>query len=266
MHHFFAEKGQVGEKTIVLTGSDVHHARQVLRIRPGEEILISDGTGGDYRCLVRSLNEQEILAEILCVEKDRELPSFLVLYQSLVKGEKMEWIIQKAVELGVSRIVPVASENVVVKLEKKKEESRCRRWQAIAESAAKQSKRSKIPKIGSVLTLKEALNDAGSCPVRFFAYEHEDGMQGTVRELQKVKAGQAIAVFVGPEGGYSPDEVKLAGEYGILPVSLGRRILRAETAGLALLSVLMMNLECAGETLLCPQKQGKEETEDGGVF
>ena len=154
----------------------------------------------------------------------------------------------------------------MVKLEKKKEESRCRRWQAIAESAAKQSKRSKIPKIGSVLTLKEALNDAGSCPVRFFAYEHEDGMQGTVREMQKVKAGQAIAVFVGPEGGYSPDEVKLAGEYGILPVSLGRRILRAETAGLALLSVLMMNLECAGETLLCPQKQGKEETEDGGVF
>lgn len=247
MHHFFVKARQVEEGSVRITGPDVHHARQVLRIRPGEEILISDGTGKDFRCIVRSLGEQEIFADILCPEEDRELPSSLVLYQSLVKGEKMEWIIQKAVELGVSRIVPVISENTVVKLEKKKEEGKRRRWQAIAESAAKQSKRSIIPEVGAVLTLKEAFLEARKLSLAFFAYEHEEGMAQSAENLKRAGAGQEIAVFIGPEGGYSPQEAGLSREYGLLPVSLGRRILRAETAGLALLSVLMLHLECAGE-------------------
>ena len=246
MHHFFAEKGQVGEKTIVLTGSDVHHARQVLRIRPGEEILISDGTGGDYRCVVRSLNEQEILAEILCVEKDRELPSFLVLYQSLVKGEKMEWIIQKAVELGVSRIVPVASENTVVKLEKKKEESRCRRWQAIAESAAKQSKRSRIPKIHTVMNYKEAAEYALGCDVCLVPYENEMGMQKTKAALSSVKPKNSVSILIGPEGGFSKEEIELVRDK-MQVISLGRRILRTDTAGIAVMAMLMLEMETKAE-------------------
>lgn len=248
MHHFFVRAEQIreeqGKHVVRITGADVHHARQVLRIRPGEEVLISDGTGKDYRCAVRLLEEREILAEVLVQEENRELPSSLILYQGLVKGEKMEWIIQKAVELGVSRIVPVATKNTVVKLEKKKEESKRQRWQAIAESAAKQSKRGIIPEIGPVLTLEKALNEAKSCALRFFAYEHEEGMAGTARELENVRAGQQIAVLIGPEGGFSPEEVELAQKYGCSPISLGKRILRAETAGLALLSVLMIKLEC----------------------
>lgn len=247
MHHFFVEAKQVEGERVRITGPDVHHARQVLRIRPGEEILISDKTGKDFRCIVRHLTEQEISADILCREKNRELSSSLVLYQSLVKGEKMEWIIQKAVELGVSRIVPVLSENTIVKLEKKKEENRRRRWQAIAESAAKQSKRSIIPEVALVLTLEEAFLEAKNMSLALFAYEHEEGMKKTAENLQRADIGQEIAVFIGPEGGYSREEARLSREYGILPVSLGKRILRAETAGLALLSVLMMYLECAGE-------------------
>lgn len=248
MHHFFVKAEQIrdeeGKKVVRITGADVHHARQVLRIRPGEELLISDGTGRDYRCAVRSLEEGEILAEVLAAAEDRELPSSLILYQGLVKGDKMEWIIQKAVELGVSCIVPVVTKNTVVKLEKKKEEGKRRRWQAIAEGAAKQSKRGIIPEIGPVLTLEQALGEAEGCDVRLFAYEHEEGMAGTARELKKVQAGQQIAVFIGPEGGFSPEEVKLAQKRGCSSISLGKRILRAETAGLALLSVLMMRLEC----------------------
>ena len=234
MHHFFVKPEQIvkeqGRKTVCIDGPDFHHASQVLRIRPGEELLISDGTGKDYRCRVVAVENEEMLTYVLHEEEERELPASLILYQSLVKGEKMEWIIQKAVELGVSRIVPV-------------------RWQAIAQSAAKQSKRSKIPEIGQVLTLKEALCEAGRCDIRLFAYEHEEGMSRTVKELEKTGAGKEIAVFIGPEGGYSPKEAELARECGFSPVSLGKRILRAETAGLALLSVLMLKLECEKEKI-----------------
>lgn len=248
MHHFFVKAEQIreeeGVKTVRITGQDLHHAKQVLRIRQGESLLISDGMGKDYSCVVRSVEDEAILAEVLVQEEERELPSSLILYQSLVKGEKMEWIIQKAVELGVSRIVPAAAKNSVVKLDRKKEESKRQRWQAIAESAAKQSKRSRIPEIGAVLSLEEAFDEAGDCDVRLFAYEHEEGMAGTARELDRVKAGQKIALFIGPEGGFSPEEAELARKRGFSSVSLGKRILRAETAGLALLSVLMMKLEC----------------------
>ena len=253
MHHFFVKPEQIvkeqGRKTVCIDGPDFHHASQVLRIRPGEELLISDGTGKDYRCRVVAVENEEMLTYVLHEEEERELPASLILYQSLVKGEKMEWIIQKAVELGVSRIVPVVSENTIVKLEKKKEESRLQRWQAIAQSAAKQSKRSKIPEIGQVLTLKEALCEAGRCDIRLFAYEHEEGMSRTVKELEKTGAGKEIAVFIGPEGGYSPKEAELARECGFSPVSLGKRILRAETAGLALLSGLMLKLEFEKEKI-----------------
>lgn len=253
MHHFFVKPEQIveeqGRKTVRIAGPDFRHASQVLRIRTGEELLISDGTGKDYRCRVMAVEKEEMLADVLNAEEERELPASLILYQSLIKGEKMEWLIQKAVELGAGRIVPVISENTVVKLEKKKEESRRQRWQAIAQSAAKQSKRSKIPEIGQILTLKEALREAGRCDIRLFAYEHEEGMSGTARELEKTGAGKEIAVFIGPEGGYSPREAELARESGCSLVSLGKRILRAETAGLALLSVLMLKLECAQESV-----------------
>lgn len=249
MHHFFVRADQIieeadGKRIVSITGTDVRHAKQVLRIKPGEELLISDGTGKDYRCEVLSLETDEVTAKIIAEEEDRELPSELLLYQGLAKGEKMEWIIQKAVELGACRIVPVMTKNTVVKLDKKKEEHRRQRWQAIAESAAKQAKRSIVPEVAELISLEEGIKQSAGCEHRLFAYEHQKGMSGTAGVLEQVKSGQKIAVFIGPEGGFSPEEAKLAEESGLSFVSLGKRILRTETAGLALLSVLMMRLEC----------------------
>lgn len=247
MHHFFVRPDQIvetdGRCRVYIRGTDVNHMKNVLRIEPGEQVLLSDGQGKDYRCRVVSLSAEEVAAEVLSEEENRELPAELILYQGLAKGEKMEWIIQKAVELGVSRIVPMATENTVVKLEPKKEEAKRRRWQAIAESAAKQSKRSCIPEVEPVSTLSDAVKEAADSAVCFFAYEHQEGMAGTARGLSLVKAGTRIAVFIGPEGGFSEKEAQIAQKAGICPVSLGKRILRTETAGLALLSVLMMKLE-----------------------
>ena len=175
----------------------------------------------------------------------RELPSRIWLFQGLPKSDKMELIIQKAVELGAAGIVPVSTKNAVVKLDAKKEEAKRKRWQAIAESAAKQSGRSLMPQVMGLMTLGQAFDyiEKEQFALRLIPYEHEDGMEGSRQELSRVAPGQDIAVFIGPEGGFDEAEISLALKKGVRPVSLGKRILRTETAGLAMLSVLMMRLE-----------------------
>ena len=248
MHHFFVNPEQVEDGLIRITGSDVNHIKNVLRIRQGEEMLVSDGTGRDYLCQAEEIAGQEVTVRILETEEEgRELPSRIWLFQGLPKSDKMEFIIQKAVELGAAGIVPVSTRNTVVKLDPKKEEAKVKRWQAIAESAAKQSKRSLVPRVSGIMTLKEAFDyvESQGFSVRLIPYEHEAGMDGTKTELDAAGPGQDIAVFIGPEGGCDDREIALALSKGVRPTGLGRRILRTETAGLALLSVLMMRLEGA---------------------
>ena len=248
MHHFFVNPEQVEDGLIRITGSDVNHIKNVLRIRQGEEMLVSDGTGRDYLCQAEEIAGQEVTVRILETEEEgRELPSRIWLFQGLPKSDKMEFIIQKAVELGAAGIVPVSTRNTVVRLDQKKEEAKVKRWQAIAESAAKQSKRSLVPRVSGIMTLKEAFDyvESQGFSVRLIPYEHEAGMDGTKTELDAAGPGQDIAVFIGPEGGFDEREIELALAKGVRPISLGRRILRTETAGLALLSVLMMRLEGA---------------------
>ncbi len=247
MHHFFVDLRQIEGQKVRITGADVNHIRNVLRMKPGEEILISDGKGRDLLCQVCQIGPIEVLADVIREEESRELPASVTLYQGLPKSDKLELIIQKAVELGAARIVPVVTKNVVVRLEPKKEESRRRRWQAIAESAAKQSKRSRIPEVSRVLRFAEALKEASDSDVALFAYEHQKGMAETKKELAKAAPGQRIALFIGPEGGFDDAEVRRAEEAGVRSVSLGKRILRTETAGSALLSMLMLELEIKGE-------------------
>ena len=247
MHHFVNPE-QVEDGLIRITGSDVNHIKNVLRIRRGEEMLVSDGTGRDYLCQAEEIAGQEVTVRILETEEEgRELPSRIWLFQGLPKSDKMEFIIQKAVELGAAGIVPVSTRNTVVKLDPKKEEAKVKRWQVIAESAAKQSKRSLVPRVSGIMTLKEAFDyvESQGFSVRLIPYEHEAGMDGTKTELDAAGPGQDIAVFIGPEGGFDEREIELALSKGVRPISLGRRILRTETAGLALLSVLMMRLEGA---------------------
>lgn len=248
MHHFFVNPEQVEDGLIRITGSDVNHIKNVLRIKQGEEMLVSDGTGRDYLCQAEEIAGQEVTVRILETEEEgRELPSRIWLFQGLPKSDKMEFIIQKAVELGAAGVVPVTTRNTVVKLDPKKEEAKVKRWQAIAESAAKQSKRSLVPRVSGIMTLKEAFDyvESQGFSVRLIPYEHEAGMDGTKTELDAAGPGQDIAVFIGPEGGFDEREIELALSKGVRPISLGRRILRTETAGLALLSVLMMRLEGA---------------------
>ena len=246
MQHFFVVPDQVRDGYIEITGSDVNHMKNVLRMKTGEQLEISDGNNKKYLCEIESLEADKVTAQILEErEAENELPSKIYLFQGLPKSDKMELIIQKAVELGAAGIVPVSTKNAVVKLDAKKEEAKRKRWQAIAESAAKQSGRSLMPRVMGLMTLGQAFDyiEKEQFALRLIPYEHEAGMEGSRQELSRVAPGQDIAVFIGPEGGFDESEINLALKKGVRPVSLGKRILRTETAGLAMLSVLMMRLE-----------------------
>lgn len=244
MYHFFVEQEQIGPETVTVTGSDVNHIKNVLRMKPGEEVLISSRDGGDYLCRVAELNADTVRMEILNArESSMELPARIHLFQGLPKSDKLEFIIQKAVELGVYRIIPVETKFTVVRLDKKKEEAKKKRWNAIAESAAKQSKRSRIPEVTGVVSLEEAIKEASGYDLKLIPYECADGIAATREQIGKAASGMDIAVFIGPEGGFAEEEIAKAGAAGIVPVTLGKRILRTETAGLCILSALMLQLE-----------------------
>jgi 16S rRNA (uracil1498-N3)-methyltransferase len=244
MHHFFVSPDQIDEKYVTITGGDVNHIKNVLRMKIDEELLISNGQDKDYYCKIESVSDDEIKAIILDEEfEGTELPTELYLFQGLPKSDKMELIIQKAVELGVKEIIPVATKRCVVKLDDKKEASKIKRWQAISESAAKQSRRTIIPEVSSVMSFKEAINRAKEFELGIIPYENFKDMTETKEVLKKVQKGIKIGIFIGPEGGFEESEIQYALENGIHPISLGKRILRTETAGLAILSVLMFQLE-----------------------
>lgn len=245
MYHFFVAPEQIGTDQIEIIGADVNHIRNVLRMTLGEEITVSTGEDAkEYRCAICALEEERIVAEIRwCEEAGRELSAKLYLFQGLPKADKMEFIIQKAVELGVHQIIPVATRRAVVKLDAKKEASKRKRWNAIAESAAKQSKRQIIPEVSPVMSFKEAVCFAESLDHRLIPYERAEGMAHTRSCLQAVRPGQSVGIFIGPEGGFESEEIELAEKHGIHAITLGRRILRTETAGMALVSVLMFQLE-----------------------
>lgn len=243
MYHFFIEQKPAGNE-IVITGRDVNHIRNVLRMKPGEQIMVSCKNGPDYYSTIVSVEAEQVTASVDRVDEEgRELPSRIHLFQGIPKSDKMELIIQKTVELGVSEIIPVSMKRCVVKLDSKKEDSRRKRWENIAESAAKQSKRSLIPEIHPVMHYKEAVAYAASMDLMLIPYECAEGMEGTRKILEQVKPGMDIGIFIGPEGGFEKEEIELAVSSGGHPITLGKRILRTETAGLAILSVLMFQLE-----------------------
>lgn len=245
MYQFFVEPSQIQGGKIVITGNDVNHIKNVLRMKAGEEIAVSNGVDGkEYRCGIKEFLENEILCSVHSVnEADVELPSKIYLFQGLPKADKMELIIQKAVELGVYEIIPVAAGRSVVKLDEKKAKNKIIRWQGIAEAAAKQSKRAIIPKVMQVMSMKEALTYAQSADVKLIPYELAENMTKTKEMIAGIRPGESIAVFIGPEGGFEEKEVKEATEKGIVPITLGKRILRTETAGMTVLSWLMYRLE-----------------------
>ena len=245
MYQFFVNPEQIQEKQVVIVGSDVNHIGNVLRMKPGEEIAVSNGIDGkEYRCQIEKITETEVICTLLFVKEDGlELPAKVFLFQGLPKADKMELIIQKAVELGVYEVIPVATKRAVVKLDAKKEKSKLARWQGIAEAAAKQSKRRIIPEIKPVMSMKEAVAYAENMDCKLIPYEMAEGMGKTKKLIEGIRAGQSVAVFIGPEGGFEDNEIAAALAAGIEPVTMGRRILRTETAGLTMMSWIMYQLE-----------------------
>lgn len=244
MQHFFVTPDQVKEKEIWIEGSDVNHIRNVLRMKPGEKLEVSDGNNRKYLCAVAEMDTDAVRTEIIEeYESDTELPSRIYLFQGLPKSDKMDLIVQKAVELGAYEIIPVEMKRSVVRLDEKKAAKKTERWNEIAKSAAKQAGRGLIPEVKRVMKYKEALAYAGELDVVLLPYELASGMEGTKQVIDQIKAGQSVGIFIGPEGGFETEEVDQGTAAGARTVTLGRRILRTETAGLAVLSILMYHLE-----------------------
>lgn len=244
MYRFFVPIENVGDGTIGITGDDVNHIKNVLRMTPGEKIVVSCGQGIDYYCIINVIRDERI---DLIIEKEMpavtELPVAITLFQALPKKDKMEFVIQKAVELGAVEIVPVNTRRCVVKLDEKKAEKKHVRWCTIAESAAKQSGRGIVPKIHPVMEFSEALEYAQTLDTVMIPYELYGDMPASVEAMKKACEGKKIGIFIGPEGGFERSEIEAAVSRGGIPISLGKRILRTETAGMAVLSVLMFWIE-----------------------
>ena len=243
MYQFFVEDSQVGKDFITITGADVNHIKNVLRMKPGEDVRISSEGGHDYACRVLEVADTFVQLTILDDQiESTELANPVFLFQALPKGDRMEYVVQKAVEMGVHEIIPVAMKYCVVKLDEKKAQAKVRRWQAIAQSAAKQSKRSRVPVVRPVMDFASAALYAMECDCRLVPYENECGMQAAAKALGSIRRGERISVMIGPEGGFAPEEIEALRDK-MQVISLGRRILRTDTAAAVMLAALMLRIE-----------------------
>lgn len=244
MNRFFGRSHNIHDDYIVIDGTDVNHIRNVLRMKPGDRLTVTGGNSREYLCSIRETGQEEIILDIIEEkESDSELPARIHLFQGIPKGDKMDLIIQKCVELGVYEIIPVTMKRSVVKLDDKKAGIRVSRWQSVSESAAKQSGRAVIPAVHQVMGFDEAIKYASGMDLKIIPYELAVGMKQAEKMLSEIKAGMDVAVFIGPEGGIDSAELEEAKANGACPISLGKRILRTETAGMALMAIIMYNLE-----------------------
>lgn len=239
MARFFIDPEQINQDSIEIIGDDVNHIKNVLRLSVGDDLTLCDGTGKDYNGTIDNMSNTSIKVVVHQVIDSINEPKIKVtLYQGLPKKDKMELIIQKAVELGVQEIVPVMMDRVIVQLkDKKKEQKKVDRWNKISEAAAKQSRRGIIPKVVPPVSYKEAIKLSQANQLNLMAYENERNSLKNV--LESNKDALNIGILIGPEGGLTDEEVKEAIDQGFDSISLGKRILRTETAGLALTSVIM---------------------------
>ena len=243
MYNFFANESQKQASRYIIDGADYNHIKNVLRMNVGDVCLISCGGKSDL-CRIDGFLGDSVSLEI--VEEnynDTELPVKIYLFQGLPKSDKMEYIIQKCVELGVYAVVPVRMKRCIVKLDDKKAASKQTRWQSISESAAKQSKRNIIPEIMSVCSFGEALKFAETLDMVLVPYENKDGMAATAEALKKLKEVKSVGIFIGPEGGFEETEIEKALASGATTISLGKRILRTETAATTAVGMCMLSVE-----------------------
>ncbi len=240
MHKFFVDPSSICEDIIKICGDDAHHISKVLRLKEDADIIICDKNGQDFYCSIKSITKDEVICQILKKETSlTEPPIEITLYQGVPKGDKLETVIQKCVELGCVRIVPVAMKRSVAVIKDK--DKKRQRMQRIAYEAAKQCGRAKIPHVSEVLSFKEAIEETSKSELKLLPYECET-KNGLKSALQKNKGAKSISVFIGPEGGFDEAEITLAKANGFEIVTLGPRILRTETAPLACISAIMYEL------------------------
>ena len=243
MFNFFVEDNSRSGNCYYIEGADFNHIKNVVRMYAGDRLLVSEN-GMSHLCEIKSLDGDVCVAQIIEENyQNTDLPVEIHLFQALPKGDKMELIIQKTVELGVDEIHPVEMKRCVVKLDDKKKKSKTARWQSISESAAKQSKRCKIPAVGEVLSFKEAMKKAEEMDLFLVPYESERGMASTKEALSEIKSGMKVGIIIGPEGGFEDSEVENAVAIGGKVVSLGSRILRTETAAMTAVGMVMLHVE-----------------------
>ena len=236
MYRFYVSADQLAEKEVFISGGDVNHIKNVLRLEVGDWIVACDGNGTDYVSRIQSIEKVQ--------PTGTELPVRITLFQGMPKKDKLELIIQKAVELGACEIVPVMTKRTVVKLsEEKKINKRLERWQSIAYAAAKQCDRGIIPTVHKPVSYEEALAMADQLDYNVILYELQTGMEEARKIVDQACKQRSLGIFIGPEGGFEPEEVERAMTRNIHPMTLGKRILRTETAGMALLSILMFQMQ-----------------------
>ncbi len=240
MHKFFVDPSSVEADIIKIGGEDSHHISRVLRLKEDDEVIVCDKNGIDYYCSVKSIEKDEVTVWILKKEVSKtEPPIEITLYQGVPKGDKLETVIQKCVELGAVAIVPVAMKRSVAIIKDK--EKKQIRMQRIAMEAAKQCGRAKIPEVLQTMSFKEAIVHSNMCDLKILPYEAENelSLKTVLKNNEKAKK---IAVFIGPEGGFDDEEVSIAKDNGFEIVTLGPRILRTETAPLACISAIMYEI------------------------
>ena len=286
LYRFYVEGCSNASDKIYISGKDYNHIKNVLRLRVGEEIIVSDGTSRDYHCRIAGYRDAgdassdssakgrgghidessgEVEAEIIDItDNSTELPADIILFQGMPKADKFEHIIQKTIELGVHEIYPVMMKRCVVKLESgngntdkngfltvsSKEAKKVQRYNSIAEAAAKQSQRGIIPEVKSYISFKQAADLASEMDMVLVPYESAEGMDRSRSVIAEVKKlcetmpkKPTVAVFIGPEGGFAQEDIDLLTDKGGRIISLGRRILRTETAGPTVMSILGFALD-----------------------
>jgi 16S rRNA (uracil1498-N3)-methyltransferase len=243
MSTFFVDPGAITPPTIRLVGDLLHHLRDSLRLHPGDSLTLNDGRGIRYRVEVTHVTSQAIDSRIIDQQTDQSRKtSPIVLGQALIKGDKMDWVIQKATELGVDTIVPVHSTHSVIKPRPERLDHQRSRWERIARDAAQQSERWTIPTVADPADLAQICRQYASASVKGMLAERSSGSSLATMPLPQDHQ-DPIILLVGPEGGWAPDEQRLAAEQGFHPLTLGPRILRAETAAIAALSILQSRLD-----------------------
>ncbi len=243
MPKFFTARENINEKQIIIDSEDARHIKKVLRLGEGDCITVCDGRGIDYEARIDAVEQNRIVCTMLsCRQCDTEPRIKVTLYQGIPKAAKMDYIIQKTTELGISRIVPVMLSRCVVKLEDQAaERKKTERWQKIAYEAAKQSGRGVVPEVTMPMSIDEAVEDMKKADLAFAPYECEQ--QTRLREIvEEAESPENISFIIGPEGGFDISETEKLIAAGIKTITLGRRILRTETAGEAVLAMVMYGL------------------------